>query len=67
MDTDFVLFALIFHCTLFAALRQADFLYHALTLRFTQWIIIRLTQTGTTNLDHSSSKMVHQRRLVVKC
>lgn len=48
MYMDFVLFALIFQHTFFAALRQADFLYHALTLRFTQWVIIRLTQSGTT-------------------
>lgn len=47
MDMDFVLFALIFQHTLFAALRQADFLYHALTLKFTQWVMIRLTQSGS--------------------
>lgn len=66
MDMDFVLFPLIFQHTLFAALRQADFPHHALTFRFTQWVMITQTQSGSTTQSPALPKwLIKERRLVV--
>lgn len=52
--------------TLFAALRQADFLHHALTFRFTQWVMITQTQSGSTTQSPALPKwLIKERRLVV--